>query len=467
MKYTLFLLLFLNLPFSSATFAQDSKEANYATIHLYRPRQFAGGLIKTMLYFNGQDVLMMPSGSKLTYKIYSEGLLHIRLNSSNILDYEEGDRVTSKGLRLNVRHGENYYIKIFREMETMVLIPVSEAVGREDFQRKKMFKHRGMYKEEDLNFPVINNHYYPDLATSTPLATHQEEAYPLEKTNESVYPSEQPSQTEEIRSELYEKLVQNERENSNAIAVVIGNKDYHGKDIPKVAYALNDARLVKEMLIRSFGFKPGNIIYMENASKANFETVFGIKGNHKGRLYNYVKPGESDVFIYYSGHGAPDPESKNPYFVPVDCDPQLVALSGYSQEVLYENLSKVSYKSLSVVVDACFSGASEEGMLVKNISPVFINTKEKLFQDPKVSILTSAKGTEVSSWYPEKQHSLFTYYLVNGFTGVADQDQNHKISLNEIKEYLSEHVTYMARRLNGREQNPQINGEVEKTLLTY
>ena len=150
--------------------------------------------------------------------------------------------------------------------------------------------------------------------------------------------------------------------NDKAIAVVIGNKEYANRDVPSVDYAIADARSMKQYLTKAFGFKEENILYVENATQGNFNSLFGTESNYKGRLYDLVIPDESDVFIFYSGHGAPDLESKKGYFVPVDCDPAAVALNGYSTEVFYKNLTQLPYKSIMVVLDACFSGATQKGM---------------------------------------------------------------------------------------------------------
>ena len=53
------------------------------------------------------------------------------------------------------------------------------------------------------------------------------------------------------------------------IAVVIGNKHYTAPGVPEVEYADRDARIMKEYLIRTFGFEQGNIIYEENAHLQN------------------------------------------------------------------------------------------------------------------------------------------------------------------------------------------------------
>ncbi len=46
----------------------------------------------------------------------------------------------------------------------------------------------------------------------------------------------------------------------NAIAVIIGNKDY--KYAPSVDYALNDATLMRKYVIDAMGYRPGNIKYL-------------------------------------------------------------------------------------------------------------------------------------------------------------------------------------------------------------
>jgi|GEM_PF-1066763 len=253
--------------------------------------------------------------------------------------------------------------------------------------------------------------------------------------------------------------------NENAIAVVIGNKEYANRDVPSVDFAIADARAMKQYLLKAFGFKEENILYVENATQGNFNSLFGTESNYKGRLYDLVVPNESDVFIFYSGHGAPDLESKKGYFVPVDCDPAAVALNGYSTEVFYKNLTQLPYKSITVVLDACFSGATQKGMLIRNASPIFINAETAVLNDERSAVFSSSAGDQISSWYPEKYHSLFTYFFLKGLQGEADEDNNGEISLKEMEIYLKGNVSPLSRRLHRRDQNPQINGEDNKVIL--
>ena len=106
-----------------------------------------------------------------------------------------------------------------------------------------------------------------------------------------------------------------------------------------------------------------------------------------------------------------------PYFVPVDANPRDLKSNGYRLQTFYDNLAKIPAKKMTVVLDACFSGNSEKGLLFKDISPALVKVKKE-FQGPANAVLiTSAAVDQVSTWYREKRHSLFTYYFLKGPSG--------------------------------------------------
>jgi len=290
--------------------------------------------------------------------------------------------------------------------------------------------------------------------------------YPLSSNNTAQSSSQSEPTTPIIASPFIVKSIfkksPNREENTDDIAVVIGNKIYAHRDIPSVKYADNDATAVKKYLIDTMGFKDGNIIFYKNASKATLEMIFGTFSNHRGMLYNYVKPEKSDVFIYYSGHGAPDPITNKAYLVPTDCNPVLMDLSAYSLDILYSNLPKIEAKSMTIVLDACFSGGTHAGQfLVPNASPALMKISNPLITLNDITILASSENNQVSSWYPEKLHSMFTYFFLKAVTGDADFNKNKQITFQEIYDFVAnraEGVPYYAKRLHGgRIQTPTMH----------
>ena len=251
----------------------------------------------------------------------------------------------------------------------------------------------------------------------------------------------------------------------NAVAVIIGNKDY--LNAPNVEFALNDAAIVKNYVKQAFGYLEENIIYIPNAKQSDFFKIFGNDQDHKGQLFGYTKKGLSEVFIYYSGHGAPDPESKQGFLVPIDCDPNRVSLNGYSLRTLYDNLDKTAKEKeiiqLTLVIDACFSGNSESGSLLTNISPIYLSVEKRGMTYPNSTMLTSSMGDQVSTWYREKKQSLFTYFFLKGLKGEADINKDNIITTKELYDYTADEINgvpYWSRRLNpGRTQTPTFSGK--------
>ncbi len=252
--------------------------------------------------------------------------------------------------------------------------------------------------------------------------------------------------------------------NPNAFAIVIGNKDYH--TTKKVSFAINDARTVKDYLINVLGYKEGNIFYFENITKSNFETYFGTKENPQGKLYNNIKQGISDVFIYYSGHGAQGLKDNKRYFVPIDCDPQYIEQGGYSLDLFYNNIFKLNAKNITVIIDACFSGSE----IVDNASPVNLKTTNPIAIADNCVVLSSSKGSQVSSWYNTKQHGMFTYFVLKAIQDKDKSDKNKdgKLTYEELFEYISdktEGVPYYARSIHGIDQTPTIEGKGSENVF--
>lgn len=249
------------------------------------------------------------------------------------------------------------------------------------------------------------------------------------------------------------------------VAVIVANGTYMVQGVPRVDYAHRDAGVMKEYLIRSFGIKPKNIMEVRDATKGTFETLFGSASDHRGKLHNWVRAGESRVFIYYVGHGAPSQETGEGFFVPTDADPDYISKSGYPLSVFYKNLRSLPSKETVVILDACFSGRTQEGLLLKKVSPAMLHVKEVAAGLKRGAVLASSQGEQMSTWYPEKQHSLFTYYFLKGLQGEADSNRDKSITVGEMGDYLSKEVRFWAARIAGKTQEPKMEGDAGLVLV--
>ena len=66
----------------------------------------------------------------------------------------------------------------------------------------------------------------------------------------------------------------------------------------------------------------------------------GIEKTLEAWLPNQAKK-SSRIFLYYSGHGAPEPAKGESYIVPYDGDPNTLANTGYAINRLYESLGRL------------------------------------------------------------------------------------------------------------------------------
>ena len=256
------------------------------------------------------------------------------------------------------------------------------------------------------------------------------------------------------------------KENKYAVAVIVGNRDY-GSSIPDVEYAHNDADAVKRFVVEWLGYRDGNIIDLRDATRAQLDAVFGTRETHEGKLFDWIRPGKSDVLVFYSGHGVPGGKDKRPYLLPVDGDPNRAEITGHPIDVLYENLRKIPAKSVTVLLDACFSGDSPKGMLIEAASGINVSAKVPKVAD-NIVVLTAARGDQLASWDRESRLGLFTRYVLEGLRGAADGEQygngDGRVTLREVAAYLDDEMTYQARRRYGRRQTAHVQGPEDRVI---
>ncbi|HWP83071.1 MAG TPA: caspase family protein [Bacteroidota bacterium] len=259
--------------------------------------------------------------------------------------------------------------------------------------------------------------------------------------------------------DVEENIPETRYKNPDAVAVVIGISQYQRSDVPAVEFAKRDAELIRQYLVKTLGYDPQNILPKNPDEQMTAGTM---KTLIKGQLANYIKKGRSDVFVYFSGHGAPSMANKKAYFVPYDCDPNNVNdFNAYAMEEFYEDLSKLDAKSLTVVVDACFSGQSggDGKMLIKNASPLALSIESDLPITGNAAVFTASKSDQVANWYNEKKHGMFTYFFTKGLQGAADANKDSVVTVGELEQYLlhpEEGVPYWSLRVHERQQTPQV-----------
>jgi hypothetical protein len=240
--------------------------------------------------------------------------------------------------------------------------------------------------------------------------------------------------------------------NKNAYAVIIGIEQYRQK-LPPADFAAHDARIVAEYLLKVMGYPEENVVILLNdkASKSDFDKYLGRW------LSNNVEKGSS-VFIYYSGHGAPNPNTGDAYLVPYDGDPTFIDDTGYSLQRLYEQLGRLPAKEIVVALDSCFSGAGGRSVLAKGARPLVMNLQSTFVLPANVTVMAAASSHQISSTYEEKSHGLFTYFMLKGIKDGDVVRQNGSIAIGDLFAFMKPQIERIARKQYNNEQSPQLIG---------
>ena len=135
---------------------------------------------------------------------------------------------------------------------------------------------------------------------------------------------------------------------------------------------------------------------------------------------------------------------------------------------LEEEFHLPAAKSVTVLLDACFSGQSPNGMVIAAASGISISAKVPKAADNLV-VLTAARGDQLASWDREARLGLFTRYVLEGLRGAADGSQygnaDGRVTLGEVAAFLDDEMTYQARRRYGRRQTAHVQGPEDQVMV--
>lgn len=228
----------------------------------------------------------------------------------------------------------------------------------------------------------------------------------------------------------------------DAVAIIIGIQNY--KRVPKAEFANADARDFFEYAVRGLGINPAHtkLLVDEDADDANIVKAF------KSWLPLHVTKNKTDVYVFYSGHGLPSTDGKSLYFLPYGVDKDLLARTAVGQEEVVAALVAAAPKSVTMFIDACYSGQTRSGEpLLASARPFVLKMDESSYPS-NFTVISASSQDQISSSSPELKHGIFSFYLMKGMEGQADGNQDGVITAGEMQEYLSDKVLRQAMGMN-------------------
>jgi tetratricopeptide (TPR) repeat protein len=241
-------------------------------------------------------------------------------------------------------------------------------------------------------------------------------------------------------------------------ALLVGISKYRSERINPLLYAARDAALFHEFLKSPRGGAlPDSDIAMLTDEKATTAAV-------RTAIVDFLKARATKndtVILFIAAHGTVQPADGQAYIVTHEADPENLAGSALAmadlQALFRQQLTGV--RRAVLYLDTCHAGQlGEVGIKPINdaVEPLAKSGGE-LF-----SFLASGKG-EKSEEGPQYGggHGAFSFFVVDGLNGEADQDQNKQVDFNEFVDFVRD----MVKKATSRRQNPKDLGDLGKTVM--
>jgi len=249
-------------------------------------------------------------------------------------------------------------------------------------------------------------------------------------------------------------------ENSNAIALIIGIDEY--SKAPRAKHAENDARLFYDYASTSLGI-PAHRIKLLTGNKATRVNIL----SELLWLESTVIENETEVLLYFAGHGLGVPDGNNTFLFTHDSLPTLPKETGLDREELLLKIAQTKPKSTLVFLDTCYSGSGRGGEenLVADSRALVIRPRD--IKAPEgFSLFSAASGRQLANSHPQQKNGLFSYYVMRGLNGEADANKDDQLTASELQQYVLSNVKRSAN-FYGRPQTPELIGDATRVIADW
>ena len=242
--------------------------------------------------------------------------------------------------------------------------------------------------------------------------------------------------------------------NNNAAALIIGIENY--ENTFPAPFAENDALAFNDFAFTSLGVPRANIKLLTNEEAERNDTLKILSK----WLPQVVIEEETDLYVYYSGHGLASEDGEDLFLLPADGDPELLEDSTLMRNELFSRISELNPRSVTVFLDTCYSGATRTDEFLVAARPIFIEAEEQ--EVPiNFTIFSASAGKETAKILKEAEHGLFSYFLMKGLEGEADSNNDQTITNGELHAFINKNVSRQAN------QTPQLKGDSERIIVQW
>ena len=247
-------------------------------------------------------------------------------------------------------------------------------------------------------------------------------------------------------------------------ALLIGIDQYDSEAISPLRYCVADVSAFNELLIdpATGAFDPNQVYLMTNKDKGtdrptNTNVIFRLE-----KMVELVKPEDTFLF-YFAGHGMT--RDGKPFLLSVNSDARTLStlkISAIPLEEVKQVLSSIKAHQTLFILDACRNDPSsgrgdEDNPLTETFArnfQVIPGLETSGLPAVTATLYACSVGERAYEW-PEKQHGVFSYYLLEGFNGKAASPDG-EITVTSLAKYTQQQVSQWAKGnlSEGKTQTP-------------
>jgi hypothetical protein len=248
------------------------------------------------------------------------------------------------------------------------------------------------------------------------------------------------------------------KRNNNALALIIGVSDYRNTPA-KAIFADSDAMVFRDYASEKLGIPDNRIKTLVNDGADEREMLLAVQT----WLSRSVKQEQTDVYVFFAGHGLASDDGQNMYLLPYDGSPELLDDTAILRDRLFNDIAKANPRSVTVFLDTCYSGSNRGSeMLIADARPILLKAKDTSVPEG-FTVFTAAAGDETAKSLQEAKHGMFSYFLMKGMEGDADTNGDKQITAGELHAYVKSNVVQQSSGT----QTPELQGDEDRVLVRF
>jgi hypothetical protein len=235
-------------------------------------------------------------------------------------------------------------------------------------------------------------------------------------------------------------------------ALVIGVDEYVRASIPKLRYAVADAKLFSQALQESLKVPRDQIfLFTSDSPDENSQPRSTAVAYRLSWLKQKVKADDTLIF-YFAGHGVT--QEGEPFLLTEEADDRsalTLKVSALTQGEVVDALRQVRAANCWLVLDACRNNPADPQKPGLSAEASRSVTSADVGVAQTATMFSCKLGERAWEW-DEKKHGYFTYFLVEGLR-LGAADSNGQVTLQSLSQYVGNQVGTATQKV-GLRQNP-------------